>query len=97
MIEQLLASWRPEGAWFWATHGGAELDLLVLQGGRRLGVEIKRADAPRLSASMRQALTDLELDELLVITPSERSYRLHERARVMPLAEALAAGSGPDP
>jgi len=46
---------------------------------------------------MRQALTDLELDELLVITPSERSYRLHERARVMPLAEALAAGSGPDP
>lgn len=97
VIEQLLASWRPEGAWFWATHGGAELDLLVLQGGRRLGVEIKRADAPRLSASMRQALTDLELDELLVITPSERSYRLHERARVMPLAEALAAGSGPDP
>jgi len=97
VIEQLLASWRPEGAWFWATHGGAELDLLVLQGGRRLGVEIKRADAPRLSASMRQALTDLELDELLVITPSERSYRLHERARVMPLAEALAAGSGPNP
>lgn len=97
VIEQLLASWRPEGAWFWATHGGAELDLLVLQGGRRLGVEIKRADAPRLSASMRQALTDLELDELLVITPSDRSYRLHERARVMPLAEALTAGSGPDP
>lgn len=53
VIEQLLASWRPEGAWFWATHGGAELDLLVLQGRRRLGVEIKRADAPRLSASMR--------------------------------------------
>jgi predicted AAA+ superfamily ATPase len=92
VIEQLLASWRPEGAWFWATHGGAELDLLVLHGGQRLGVEIKRADAPRLSASIRQALADLELDELLVITPSERSYSLHERARVVPLAEALAAG-----
>jgi predicted AAA+ superfamily ATPase len=91
VIEQLLASWRPEGAWFWATHGGAELDLLVTQGGRRLGVEIKRADAPRLSTSMRQAVKDLELDELLVITPAERSYRLHERARVVTLAEALAA------
>lgn len=90
VIEQLLASWRPEGAWFWATHGGAELDLLVIQGGRRLGVEIKRADAPRLSASMRQALADLELDELLVIIPGERSYRLHERVRVVTLAEALA-------
>ena len=93
VIEQLLASWRPEGAWFWATHGGAELDLLVIQGGRRLGVEIKRADAPRLSASMRQVLVDLELDELLVITPGERSYRIHERARVVTLAEALAAGA----
>jgi predicted AAA+ superfamily ATPase len=93
VIEQLLASWRPEGAWFWATHGDAELDLLLIQGGRRLGVEIKRADAPRPSASMRQALADLELDELLVITPGERSYRLHERARVVTLAEALAAAA----
>jgi predicted AAA+ superfamily ATPase len=91
VIEQLLITWRPEGAWFWATHGGAELDLLVHQGGRRIGVEIKRADAPRLSTSMRQALKDLELDELLVITPAERSYRLHERARVVTLTEALLA------
>ena len=59
-------------------------------GGNRIGVEVKRADAPRLSASMRQALIDLELDQLLVISPSERTYRLHERARVLPLAEALA-------
>ena len=89
VIEQLLASWRPEGAWFWATHGGAELDLLVSCGARRIGVEIKRADAPRLSASMRQALADLALDELLVITPGERGYRLHERARVITLVAAL--------
>ena len=89
VIEQLLAAWRPEGAWFWATHGGAELDLLVQRGSRRIGVEIKRADAPRLSASMRQALLDLELDDLLVITPGKRGYRLQERARVVTLAEAL--------
>jgi hypothetical protein len=44
----------------------------VLQNGLRIGVEIKRANAPRLSASMRQALADLELDRLLVVTPSER-------------------------
>lgn len=91
VIEQLLAAWRPDGAWFWATHGGAELDLLVSRGGRRIGVEIKRADAPRLSASMRQALQDLELDQLLVVAPGERGYRLNERAQVVSLAEALAA------
>ncbi len=55
-------------------------------------MEIKRADAPRLSASMRQALTDLELDRLLVITPSDRSYRLNERAEVLPLGKALGGG-----
>lgn len=90
VIEQLLEAWKPDGAWFWATHGGAELDLLVHVGGRRIGVEIKRADAPRLSASMRQALVDLELDQLLVVCPGERGYRLHERAKVVSLADALA-------
>jgi uncharacterized protein len=62
----LSSCWPPGAprAWFWATHGGAELDLLVTHAGRRIGVEIKRAEATRLSASMRQALTDLELDRL---------------------------------
>lgn len=81
---------RPAGRPGTRTGGGAELDLLVSRGGRRIGVEIKRADAPRLSASMRQALGDLELDQLLVVTPGERGYRLNERARVVSLAEALA-------
>jgi hypothetical protein len=53
-------------------------------------VEIKRADAPRLTASMRQALNDLELERLLVITPGHHSYRLNARAEVMSLAEALS-------
>jgi predicted AAA+ superfamily ATPase len=92
VIEQLLEAWRPEGAWFWATHGGAELDLLVMHRGQRIGVEIKRADAPRLTAAMRQALADLELDRLLVITPGERCYRLNGRTQVMSLAEALGQG-----
>ena len=96
VIEQLLAAWRPESSWFWATHGGAELDLLVLQNGLRIGVEIKRADAPRLSASMRQALADLDLDRLLVITPGERSYRLNEHTQVLSLVDALGS-AGPRP
>ena len=62
--------------------------------GRRIGVEIKRADAPRLSASMRQALTNLELDRLLVITPSERGYRLNDRTEVLPLGKALGVFEG---
>lgn len=45
---------------------------------------------------MRQALADLDLDRLLVITPGERSYRLNERTQVLTLAEALGP-AGPSP
>ncbi len=68
----------------------------MLQNGLRIGVEIKRADAPRLSASMRQALADLELDRLLVVTPGERSYSLNDRAQVLSVTEALGS-AGPCP
>jgi hypothetical protein len=49
---------------FWATHGGAELDLLVVRGRRRLGFEFKRATAPTVTASMRTAMQDLSLERL---------------------------------
>jgi predicted AAA+ superfamily ATPase len=85
VIEETLKLVQPEGAYFWRTHTGAELDLLLLKDGRRLGVEVKRADAPTLAPSMRIALTDLKLDHLTVLYPGERSYPLAERVTVMPL------------
>jgi len=57
---------------FWATHAGAELDLFLLKDGRRLGVECKRVDAPRLTPSMRTALDDLQLERLIVLYPNDR-------------------------
>jgi hypothetical protein len=59
VIEQLLHAAAPDQAYFWATHQGAEIDLLMLRGSRRIGVEIKRSDAPSLTPSMRIALDDL--------------------------------------
>jgi predicted AAA+ superfamily ATPase len=55
---------RPEECFFWATHAGAELDLLVASGRRRLGFEIKRTDTPKVTTSMRSALETLRLDHL---------------------------------
>lgn len=90
-IEQLILSRRarPEQCFFWATQAGAELDLLLMQGNRRLGFEIKYADAPSLTPSMRNALEDLKLDSLEVIYPGRRAYSLHERVRVVPMAQAF--------
>ena len=80
VIEELLTSFQPDEAYFWATHAGAEIDLLLFKDDRRIGVEIKRADAPRLTPSMRIALTDLDLDQLFVIYPGERRYSLAEKS-----------------
>jgi predicted AAA+ superfamily ATPase len=89
VIEQLLQAFEVDHAYFWATHQGAELDLLLMRGARRIGVEIKRSDAPALTRSMRSALVDLRLDRLWVIYPGERHYALHERVTVVPFTAAL--------
>ena len=94
-VEEVLKALQPDDAYFWATHQGAELDLLLFNHGRRVGVECKRADAPTLTPSMRVALTDLKLDRLVVIYPGERRYRLDDRVEVVPLGEVVGAGGDP--
>lgn len=80
---------RPEECFFWRTQAGAELDLLVVRGPRRLGFEFKRGVAPTLSVSMRSALVDLRLTRLDVIHAGEEGYPLAERARAVPLRRLL--------
>jgi len=90
-IEEVLKALRPDEAYFWATHTGAELDLLLFKNGRRIGIECKRADAPTLTPSMRIALADLKLDRLYVLYPGERSYSLAKNVEVLPLAGFVKA------
>jgi hypothetical protein len=89
-LEQTLQIAAPDEAWFWATHAGAELDLLMLKDGRRVGVEFKRADAPRLTPSMRMAMQDLKLDALYAVYPGDRRYALAEGIEAVPLAALIA-------
>jgi len=87
-IEQIIGLLDTRDAYFWATHGGAELDLLVRIGGRQYGFEIKYADAPGKSRSMQVALQDLGLEHLWVVYPGRHEYALDERITALPL-EAL--------
>jgi hypothetical protein len=89
-VEEVLKALQPEQTYFWATHQGAELDLLLFVRGRRIGVECKRMDAPMLTPSMRIALQELKLDRLIVVYPGERRYALAERVEVLPLIELVA-------
>lgn len=76
VIEEILARTPHSDAYWWSTHQGAELDLLLFHRGRRYGVEIKRADAPRVTASMRIAMESLRLERISVIAPTDRGYPL---------------------
>jgi hypothetical protein len=93
-IEQLLAATGEGEAYFWGTHAGAELDLLLFRRGRRIGVEVKCADAPSMTRSLHVALEDLSLTRALIVYPGVESYRLHPKVDVVPLAEAQALLSG---
>lgn len=91
VIEETLQAVKPDEAYFWATHQGAELDLLMIKDGRALGLECKRVDAPKLTASMRIALEDLKLERLAVVYPGPLRYPLAAKVEAVPLT-AVAQG-----
>ncbi len=90
-LEQVLRLAQPDQAYFWATHQGAELDLLMFRGQQRIGVEFKRADAPKVTPSMRIAMHDLKLDALYVVYPGEHRFRLADGIEAVPLWAVLPA------
>jgi len=92
-VDQMLRIARPDEAYFWATHAGAELDLLMLKDGRRVGVEVKHVDAPRLTPSMRVAMKDLKLEALYVVYPGARRYFLAAGIEAVPLRAILPASA----
>jgi predicted AAA+ superfamily ATPase len=87
VIEQILMMEPHDDAYFWATHQGAEIDLVLRRGNRLLGVECKRADAPRLTPSIRIALEDLGLERIAVIYPGNKRFPLSDNVEAIPLDE----------
>jgi hypothetical protein len=82
---------RTDECYFWGTYAGAELDLLVVRGQRRLGFEFKHTEAPQLTPSMHIALADLRLDELVVVHGGSRSWPMADRIRAVAARELLRA------
>lgn len=80
-LEEVILQLRaePEECFFWAKPSGAELDLLIIKNGRRLGFEFKYADYPKVTSSMHTCLIELKLDHLYVIFPGKESFLLSEK------------------
>lgn len=100
-LEQVLSIAGDTDAYFWGTHAGAELDLVLMRRGRRYGVEFKHSDAPAMTKSLHIALSDLKLDRAWIVYPGGEAYRVHEKVEVVPLTAVSArmaplAGRGKD-
>lgn len=92
VIEQVLMREAHDEAYFWATHQGAEIDLILRRGDVLLGVECKRSDAPRLTPSIRIALEDLGLARVAVVYPGNKRFPLSDRVEAVPLEQLGGAG-----
>lgn len=84
-IEQVLQIKQPGEAYYWATHNGAKLDLVISTQSRRYGFEVKFSEAPKVMPSMRAAIERLSLEHLWIIFPGERSYPVDTKITVYPL------------
>jgi predicted AAA+ superfamily ATPase len=90
-LAQVIAWLRPHPhqCYFWRTHTGAELDLMVIQGAKRLGFEFKYTDTPSVTPSIRSALADLHLQELVVVHAGAQSFPMAKKVRAVALARLL--------
>lgn len=88
-LEHIIRVYRTRDAYFWATHAGAELDLMVSSGSKRYGFEFKYTDAPGRTRSMHVAIEDLGLEHLWVVYPGDETYSLDRKITVIPLEEIL--------
>ncbi|MCS7337402.1 MAG: ATP-binding protein [Verrucomicrobiae bacterium] len=89
-LEQILTCTGTRQAFYWATHGGAELDLMLIRGGKRYGVEFKCADAPGMTKSLHIAMDDLGLERVWIVYPGQAQYDLAPRVRVCPLLDCIS-------
>eukprot|EP01035_Chromulina_nebulosa_P037508 gene37508-50627_t len=92
-IEEIIRKTGSEAKfYFWRTQAGAELDLLVIKDGKRIGFEIKLSDAPTITKSMQTAIDDLNLDHLYIVNPSEEFW---QKSNKISLLLSLVISCGP--
>ncbi len=84
-LEQTIQILKLGEVYYWATHSGAELDLLFFRGGKRYGIEYKFNEAPKMTKSMHIVYNDLNLEHLWIVYPGEHAYPIEKNISVLPL------------
>ncbi len=88
-MEQILRNFSIPEPYFWSTFSGAEIDLLIMEGNKRIGIEFKTSETPKTTKSMHSAIRDLNLEKISIIYPGKESYPIHEKIEVCSLNSFL--------
>jgi hypothetical protein len=89
VIENILNGLPDQPAGFYRTVGGAEIDLIIQSGKRKIAIECKATAVPKPDRGFYQAMEDMDLNEGWIIAPVNMCYPMNEKIMVMPLAEAV--------
>ncbi len=89
-LEQVIAASESRDAYFWSTHSGAEIDMLLFRKGKRLGFEVKYTDAPKTTKSMRIAIKDLKIDDFYIIYPGQKSYLIDKAITALSIMDLFS-------
>jgi len=89
VIEEVIAALRPRQEYFWATHQGAEMDLVLDVKGELIGIECKRTDTPKMTKSIKVVLQDLQLSRVMIVYPGSKRFGLAENVEAIPISELL--------
>jgi predicted AAA+ superfamily ATPase len=91
VIDQIIQALNAEDheCYFWRTHAGAELDLLIVRGGQRIAFEVKRTTVPAITPSMVSASTDLRLKKLYVVHAGEATFPLSRQIQAVASSDLL--------
>ncbi len=89
VIEQIIQYLQPDEQYFWSTQSEAELDLLIIKDGKKIGFECKFTESPKATKSMHKAMNILGLESLTIIYSGEKTYPLADNITAMPLSQLV--------
>ena len=89
VIEQIINQLKTRDYYYWRTHAGLELDLLVMKNGKRLGFEIKYSETPKVTRSMRQIIEDLKLDQFFIVYQGKHRLLMEDKIQLLPVNDLV--------
>ncbi|HZL11538.1 MAG TPA: ATP-binding protein [Prolixibacteraceae bacterium] len=89
VAEQILNQIKTRDFYYWRTHAGLELDLLVMTNGKRIGFEIKYSETPKVTRSMHQIIEDLKLDQFFIVYQGRHRLVMEDKIQLLPVNDIV--------